>query len=201
MSGAVSRKRFLGLAGVSAGALAAGCGGGAEEERRREARVAADLEIVRFVLGVERVTVRFWEEVVQREAVADQDATGLARTLARNEREHVALLERYERRLGDENEPAEAVTFGEVFAAGGREVLRAGGELANLAAAAYLGQLNRIQDSNLLASMLAIHTVEGRQAAAVNRAAGETALATPGGAFAEPMTMDRLRSRLERFTA
>ena len=44
-----------------------------------------------------------------------------------------------------------------------------GSGLANLAAAAYLGQCNRIQDRNLLASVLAIHSVEGRQAAAVSR--------------------------------
>ena len=54
--------------------------------------------------------------------------------------------------------------FGEIFAAGPREILRSGAGLANLAASAYLGQCNRIQDRNLLASVLAIHTVEARHA-------------------------------------
>jgi hypothetical protein len=47
--------------------------------------------------------------------------------------------------------------------------------------------------------VLAIHTVEGRQAAAVNRAAGEDNAVLPGGAFAEPMSMAQVRGRLRRF--
>jgi hypothetical protein len=80
--------------------------------------------------------------------------------------------------------------------------------LENLSAAAYLGQINRIQDSNLLASMLAIHTVEGRQAAALNRLAGrgfslgtgQLEGALPDGSFAEPMDMRTVESRIKRYT-
>jgi hypothetical protein len=95
-----------------------------------------------------------------------------------------------------------------VFAAGPQEVLQTGATLANLGAAAYLGQTNRIQDRNVLASVLAIHSVEGRHAAATNRLAGrgfslgtgglEGAL--PDGAFAEPMTMQDVQVRLRRYT-
>jgi hypothetical protein len=197
--GSVSRKRFLALAGLSAGAVAAGCGGGEEEERRREARAAADLAIVRHLLDVERITSAFWNQVVERDALAEIDAGELARTMLRNEREHLAILERYERRLGDEPAQRTAPGFADIFAAGPREVLRGGGELADLAAAAYLGQLNRIQDSNLLASVLAIHSVEGRQAAAVNRDAGDDDTVLPDGAFAEPLTMEQVRTQIERF--
>ena len=61
-----------------------------------------------------------------------------------------------------------STSFAEIFAAGPREILRSGGELANIAAAAYLGQAAAIEDKNILASALAIHSVEGRHAAALN---------------------------------
>ena len=195
---AISRKTLLAAAGAS---LVAGCGGDDDAERR--ARTAADLEIVRFLLGVERITTAFWEQVVQRNAVAEVGAAGLARTLARNERAHLEVLERYERRLAGEDREVDRRRpgFGEIFAAGPREILRSGGDLANIAAAAYLGQANRIQDRNILASVLAIHTVEGRQAAALNRAAGEENMILPGGAFAEPLSMGAVAGRLRRFAS
>ena len=197
MSG-LSRKALLATAGAS---LVAACGGDDDAERERRARTAADLAIVRFLLDVEAVGTGFWEQVVQRGAVGEVDATGLARDLARNERAHVEVLERYERRLGDARGDRPRTNFGEIFAAGPREILRSGAELGNIAAAAYLGQANRIQDRNLLASVLAIHTVEGRQAAAVNRAAGLEDTILPGGAFAEPLSMGAVRSRLRRYVS
>jgi hypothetical protein len=195
----LSRKGLLAAAGAS---LVAACGGDDDEARERQARTAADLEIVRYLLVVEHVGTAFWEQAVQRDAVAEVDAAELARDLARNERTHVDTLARLERRLADGTSAERPSTsFGEIFAAGPREILRSGAELANVAAAAYLGQANRIQDRNLLASVLAIHTVEGRQAAALNRAAGETDSVLPGGAFAEPLSMSAVRSRLKRFAA
>jgi Ferritin-like domain len=193
-----TRKGFL----AAGGALAvAGCGGEDDEERAREARVAADLEIVRFLLRVERVSAGFWAEVVRRDALASAGAARLAAAVARNERLHAETLERDERRLGGEASAPPRTGFAAILAAGPREVLRSGAGLANLAAAAYAGQANRIQDRNLLASVLAIHTVEGRQAAAVAREAGDDDEVFPDGAFAEPLTMAKVRSRLGRFAS
>jgi Ferritin-like domain len=191
-----TRKGFLAASGAL---VVAGCGGEDDEERAREARAAADLEIVRFLLRVERISTAFWEQVDQRGALEEVGRGALAAAMAANERTHVELLERYERRLARSQETPPTTDFAEIFAAGPREVLRSGGLIANLAAAGYLGQANRIQDSNLLASVLAIHTVEGRQAAAINRAAGEPNAVMPGGAFAEPMGMSQVRGRLRRF--
>lgn len=199
-----SRKAFLAL---GAAAVVAGCGGDDDEKEEREARTAADLEIVRFALSVERVEVAFWEQVNQRGVLRQAGAGGLAEEIARNERRHVESMERWASRLeGDGGTPVRT-DFGSVFAAGPDEILRTGATLENLAAAAYLGQLNRIQDRNLLAAMLGIHSVEGRQAAAVNRLAGrgfslgtgnlEGAL--PDGAFAEPMSMAEVRRQLRRY--
>jgi hypothetical protein len=194
----ISRKGLLAVAGAS---LVAACGGGDDKERERQARTAADLEIVRFLLGVERITTAFWEAVVQRGALGDMQVAPIARQTARNDRTHVETLERYERRLGTPSTPPETPGFGEIFAAGPREVLESGAELANLAAAAYLGQANRIQDRNLLASVLAIHSVEGRQAAAINRIGRVGDGVLPDDAFAQPLTMAQVRSRMKRFGA
>ena len=200
-------RRALIAAAVAPLALA-GCGGEDEDERQEE-REAADLEIVRFLLGVEDVESRFWAQAQERGSLGSVGVPDeIVASVASNERDHVAVLERWARRLKGGRPAPPETAFDEIFAAGPQEVVSAGASLENLAAAAYLGQINRVQDRNLIASLLAIHTVEGRQAAAMNRLAGrgfslgtghlEGAL--PDGAFAEPMEMDTVRTRLRRFT-
>ena len=61
----------------------------------------------------------------------------------------------------------------------------------------------------MLFRSLAIHSVEGRQAAVINRLAGrgfslgsgELSGALPDGAFAEPLAMQEVRGRLRRIVA
>ena len=195
------------MAGAGAAAFVAGCGG--DDDDAREQRAAADLELVRYLLRIERVEVAFWEQVDQRGTLRDVGAGDMAAQFARNERGHLEQLERFARKLGFDGTDTVRTDFAGVFAAGPQEALRTGATLENLAAAAYLGQLNRIQDRNLLASVLAIHSVEGRQAAAVNRLAGrgfslgtsQLEGALPDGAFAEPMSMQQVRRTLRRYLA
>jgi rubrerythrin len=202
-----SRRQFIALAGAgSAAAVVAGCGGEDSGEQQRE-RKAADLEIVTFLLRVEEVEAAFFAQVEQRGGLGDEAPDDLVTTVADNEREHVAALERWVSRLGGDRPEAPPTDFDGIFAAGSDEVLASAASLENLSAAAYLGQINRVQDRNLLAAMLAIHTVEGRQAAAMNRLAGRGFSlggplegAMPDGAFADPMEMDAVRVRLRRWT-
>jgi hypothetical protein len=196
------------LLALGAAAVVAGCGGDDDDKEEREARAAADLEIVRYVLRLERIEVAFWDQVSQRGVLREMGGGDLADQIARNERQHLEVMERWARRLEGDAGEAVRTDFNEVLAAGPNEVVRTGATLENISAAAYLGQLNRIQDSNLLASMIGIHSVEGRQAAAVNRLAGrgfslgtgnlEGAL--PDGAFAEPMSMQDVRRAVKRYT-
>ena len=204
----LSRRSFLAASGAaSVAAVAGGCGGDEKPEEREQERNAGDLEIVRFLLELEEVESAFYAQVDQRGGFAVAGARALAGVIARNEREHAGVLERWAKRLGGEKPKAPKTDLDTIFAAGPDEVLANAASLENLAAAAYLGQINRVQDRNLLASLLAIHTVEGRQAAALNRLAGRGfsiggALegATPDGAFAEPMEIDDVRVRLRRYT-
>jgi hypothetical protein len=202
----VPTRRAL-IAAAAAPLAFVACGGEDASDREQE-RDAADLEIVRFLLGVEDVEAAFWRELETRGGLAPDGAGELVATIARNEREHVTVMERWARKLGGGRPRSPATAFDAIFAAGPQEAFGAAAALENLSAAAYLGQINRVQDSNLLASLLAIHTVEGRQAAAVNRLAGrgfslgtsQLEGATPDGSFAEPMVMREVRTALRRFT-
>ncbi|HEX8120564.1 MAG TPA: ferritin-like domain-containing protein [Solirubrobacteraceae bacterium] len=199
-------RRAILTAAVTAPVALSGCGGSGEDEKEKE-RDRADLEIVRFLLDVEHVESAFWREAESRGNLDSVGAGDIAPQIARNEREHVFVLERWARRLGGGPGKPLPTRFDEIFEAGPQEVLSSGASLENLSAAAYLGQINRVQDRNVLASLLAIHTVEGRQAAAVNRLAGrgfslgsgQLEGALPDGAFAQPMEMRDVRARLHRY--
>jgi hypothetical protein len=78
----------------------------------------------------------------------------------------------------------------------------------NLAAAAYLGQLPRIRSTDILATMLSIHSVEARHAAALNELAGRAfggrgglVGSLPDGAFGKPMDMDAVLQAVAPFVA
>ena len=67
----------------------------------------------------------------------------------------------------------------------------------NLGAAAYLGQAPRIESPEVLSSALAIHSVEGRHAAALNTLLGKSI--TPDGAFAEAADVKTVLKSVEPF--
>jgi hypothetical protein len=200
------RRRALLLGGA---AVLTGCGGDGDAEERRR-RAGGDLDIVAFAATLEAVENAFWEEVVDRGALAavGAGASALAADVLRNERAHLARVERRLRDLGAPAAPQPRTDFSAVFARGPRSVLRAGATLENVAAAAYLGQASRIQDRDVLADAVAIHTVEARQAAALNALAGRRFRGDgrlqgtlPDGAFAEPLSMEDTLQRLDRYLA
>jgi rubrerythrin len=78
-----------------------------------------------------------------------------------------------------------------------KSVLELAGTVENLGAAAYLGQAANIQSPEVLASALAIHSVEGRHAAALNTLLGESI--TPDGAFAVPADVPTVLKSVEPF--
>ena len=67
----------------------------------------------------------------------------------------------------------------------------------NLGAAAYLGQAANIESPEVLASALAIHSVEGRHASVLNTLLGESI--TPDGAFAKPADVKTVLESVEPF--
>jgi rubrerythrin len=209
-----SRRDLLSAAaGAGAAAALAACGGSDDDDKPQPAgadaagRRSADLEILGFALTLEHVLASFYERVVAANVLQGEPAA-LARQFAGAEREHVTVLEGLVRRLRGRPARAPRTRFEAAFDAGPAEVLRTAATLENLAAAAYLGQANRVQDPRILAQLVAIHSVEARHAAAVNVAAG-LALSGPGrlqgaipdGSFAEPMDADEVQARLKRYLA
>ncbi len=78
-------------------------------------------------------------------------------------------------------------------------VLETAAAVENLGAAAYLGQAGRIESKEILAAALAIHSVEGRHAAALNSVVGKTIV--PDGAFAKPASMEEVLPKVKPFLA
>jgi rubrerythrin len=78
-----------------------------------------------------------------------------------------------------------------------KSVLELAATVENLGAAAYLGQAGNIESPEVLASALAIHSVEGRHAAALNTLLGSSI--TPDGAFAKPADAKTVLKSVEPF--
>ena len=78
-----------------------------------------------------------------------------------------------------------------------KSVLELAGTVENLGAAAYLGQAANIKSPQVLASALAIHSVEGRHAAALNTLLGKSI--TPDGAFAKPADANTVLKSVQPF--
>lgn len=211
-----SRRRFLralgGTAGVSAlAAVASACGRQKTVgiTQRKAGGVGAfgpgDGGIINFALFLEYIEGDFYERLVEGDEIRGRRTLGVIRQVRQNEAEHRSLLDR----LADQvSRPIRKpkTNFDAIFDRGPRGILAFAGMLENLGAAAYLGQLRFVLDRGLLSSLIGIHTVEARQAAALNELAGRgfqgggvLAGSIPTGPFAEPMTMEQATSRVRPY--
>ena len=207
-----SRKRFLRMMGGAgaAGAFAifmAACGDDEDESSasggspKKESKAAAggDLEIVQYALTLEHLEADFYNAVIDSDVKAPSRA--LARTIVMirdNEQEHVDALTATVEKLG--GKPMRPKTnFDSVIEGGANKVLETAAVVENLGAAAYLGQAGRIESKEVLAAALAIHSVEGRHAAALNTVVGKTIV--PDGAFAKPASMEEVLAKVKPFLA
>jgi hypothetical protein len=115
-----------------------------------------------------------------------------------NEQQHVEALTGTVKQLG--GKPKRPKTnFDSVLSGGEQKVLETAATVENLGAAAYLGQAGRIKSKEILAAALAIHSVEGRHAAALNTVVGKTIV--PDGAFAKPASMAEVLPKVKPFLA
>ena len=79
-----------------------------------------------------------------------------------------------------------------------KEILELAATVENLGANAYLGQAGNIQDKEILAAALSIHSVEARHASVLNLATGANPVQ---GAFAKPATADEVLKAVKPFLA
>ncbi len=203
----VSRRRFMALTGGST-ALAAflaacgddsgtttttasqgGSGGGVETAQFGK----GDVGILNYALTLEYLETAFYADVAKSGLFKGSDLATI-RKFGSEEAQHVAALTAAVKQLGGKPAPKPKTEFPLKSA---RSVLELAGTVENLGAAAYLGQATRIESPEVLASALAIHSVEGRHAAALNTLLGESIV--PDGAFAKPADAKTVLKSVEPF--
>jgi hypothetical protein len=212
-----SRKRFLRMVGGAgaAGALAALTAACGERQvpigvtQRDPGTVAqfgpGDIGIVNFALLLEYLEQEFYEQVHKSGEIGDRQLAILIDDFYANETEHTRALERVAEQMGRPIRKPK-IDVDSVLAGGEDRILAEAASLENLGAAAYLGQVARISDTQVLGTALTIHSVEARHAAALNefagrgfRGGGALRGSIPDGAFARPMTMQQVMKRIRKF--
>ena len=199
-----SRKRFLKMMGGAGAASAfaiflAACGSddkSSSSESSKPKGSKVDLEIVMYALTLEHLETDFYTAVIDSGVIKDKKLGEAAMMIRENEQEHVDALTQTVKQLGGTPKRPKT-TFDAVIKGGQKTILETAATVENLGAAAYLGQAPRIQSKTVLASALAIHTVEGRHAALLNSVVGKTIV--PDGAFAKPASMSEVLPQVKPF--
>lgn len=206
----VSRRKFVAVGGggtaAALGLFLAACGGD-DEETTSEAQSTTstttdeemasmfgdgDLGIVNYALTLEYLEAAFYDDVA-KSGLFKGDDLKLINSFGDNEQAHVDALEGTAKMLGTPA-PKPKTEFPLDSA---EEVLALAATVENLGAAAYLGQAARIENEDVLAAALSIHTVEARHAATLNTLIGESI--TPDGAFAVPQSMEEVLPQVMPF--
>ena len=152
-----------------------------------------DIGILNYALTLEYLETAFYEEVVKSGLFKGKELAVL-KVFGSEEAQHVEALAGTVKKLGGKPAPKPKTEFPLENA---KSVAELAGTVENLGAAAYLGQAANIESPEVLASALAIHSVEGRHAAALNTLLGESV--TPDGAFAIPADVPTVLKSVEPF--
>jgi rubrerythrin len=207
----VDRKRFLKMAG-SAGAASFGafvlaaCGSSSSSSSSKSASTAAatptsttassatgDIGILNYALTLEYLETEFYSKVVSA-GLFKGKVGSLIKTFGAQEASHVAALKAAVTKLG--GMPA-ADPMGKFPITSATQVAELAYTVENLGASAYLGQAAKIQSPEVLASALAIHSVEARHAATLGTLVKKSV--TPQGAFATPADMSTVLAAVKPF--
>jgi hypothetical protein len=201
----VSRRKFVALAGGStAAAFLAACGSDSDSTATTVAQRSGgksetaqfgkgDIGILNYALTLEYLETAFYADVIQSGLFRGGELETI-RKFGNEEAQHVSALTAAVKQLGGKPAPKPKTEFPLKSA---KSVLELAGTVENLGAAAYLGQAANIKSPEVLASALAIHSVEGRHAAALNTLLGRSI--TPDGAFAKPATAKTVLKSVEPF--
>ncbi len=206
----VDRKRFLKMVGgagaASFGAFALAACGSSSKKSTTAASAATgtastpaapggDVAIVNYALTLEYLETEFYEKV-NASGLFKGKTGGLIRSFGRQELTHVEALKGTVEKLG--GTPA-VKPAGKFPINSATQVAELAYTVENLGAAAYLGQAANIQNPEVLAAALAIHTVEARHAATLGTLVKKPV--TPDGAFGKPADMSTVLAAVKPFLA
>jgi rubrerythrin len=208
----VDRKRFLKLAGGAGAAsfsafVLAACGSSGKTDTSTVAAAktattsttasasSGDLAILNYALTLEYLETGFYEKVVASGFFTGK-VGALIKSFGGEEKTHVEALKGAVEKLG--GTPA-ANPNGKFLITSATQVAQLAYTVENLGAAAYLGQAGNIQSPEVLATALAIHTVEARHAATLGTLVKKSL--TPDGAFAKPADMSTVLAAVKPFLA
>ena len=203
----VDRKRFLKMAG-SAGAASFGafvlaaCGSSSSSSKSTASSAptattassaTGDIAILNYALTLEYLESEFYSKVIAAKLFSGKVGE-LLEAFGSQEDSHVVALKAAVSKLG--GTPSEN-PHGKFPIKNATQVALLAYTVENLGAAAYLGQAAKIQSPEVLASALAIHTVEARHAATLGTLVKKSV--TPQGGFATPADMSSVLAAVKPF--
>jgi rubrerythrin len=156
---------------------------------------SGDLAILNYALTLEYLETGFYEKVVASGFFTGK-VGALIKSFGGEEKTHVEALKGAVEKLG--GTPV-ANPNGKFPITSATQVAELAYTVENLGAAAYLGQAGNIQSPEILATALAIHTVEARHAATLGTLVKKSL--TPDGAFAKPADMSTVLAAVKPFLA
>jgi rubrerythrin len=205
----VDRKRFLKMAGGAGAAsfgafVLAACGSSSKKTATTAAATTTtsatspstgDIAILNYALTLEYLEREFYAKVVASGFFTGKVGS-LIKDFGSQEATHVEALKGAVSKMG--GTPA-ANPNGKFPITSATQVAELAYTVENLGAAAYLGQAGNIQSPEVLATALAIHSVEARHAATLGTLVKKSL--TPDGAFAKPDDMSMVLAAVKPFLA
>jgi hypothetical protein len=208
----VDRKRFLKMAGTAGAAsfgafVLAACGSSTKTSSSATTTAAStatsttasattgDIAILNYALTLEYLEREFYAKVVASGLFTGKVGS-LIKEFGSQEATHVEALKGAVSKMG--GTPA-ANPNGKFPITSATQVAGLAYTVENLGAAAYLGQAGNIQSPEVLATALAIHSVEARHAATLGTLVKKSL--TPDGPFAKPDDMSMVLAAVKPFLA
>ena len=154
---------------------------------------AGDMGILGYALTLEYLETQFYADAAKSGKLKGK-VLAVAKEFGEQESEHVKALEATIKKPGGTLPPKPKAKFP---LKDEKSILKLAATVENLGANAYLGQAGNIENKDVLAAALSIHTVEARHAAVLNTVIGMDI--TPDGAFSKPASADEVLKAVKPF--